>query len=257
MTIEELARRADIAFTTIRLYQHRGLLHPPARRGRVGIYDQTHLARLRLITELRSRGYSLAAIKELADDWQQGRTLTQVLGLEAEAVAAITPGVELRLLPNELARHFEGVDLTPASMNRAFELGLVAFDNDQIIVHDPAFLEVGSSLARMGVPLEEILDEYEHLRATTNELAERFTRLFQRNLWQPFADAGMPAEQITTLTESLATLGPLAETIVQTTLHRALADQAAQFLDEHATALAHKNQPAPPKRAPRTSSNRG
>ena len=44
-----------------------------------------HRARLELIASLQERGYSLAAIKELVDTWQEGRSLTQVLGLEAGA----------------------------------------------------------------------------------------------------------------------------------------------------------------------------
>jgi hypothetical protein len=49
MTIEELARRADTATTTVRMYQTKGLLPPPERRERTGYYGKAHLSRLRLI----------------------------------------------------------------------------------------------------------------------------------------------------------------------------------------------------------------
>ena len=43
-TIDELARAAATKVSTIRLYQQRGLLPPPVIEGRVGVYDDTHLA---------------------------------------------------------------------------------------------------------------------------------------------------------------------------------------------------------------------
>src|ERR1700733_12753611 len=82
LTIDELARASGTKVSTIRLYQQRGLLPPPAIDGRVGYYDERHLARLRLVADLRGRGFSLAAIRELADTWESGRDLGALLGLE-------------------------------------------------------------------------------------------------------------------------------------------------------------------------------
>src|SRR5450432_2209596 len=81
LTIDELARAAGTKVSTIRLYQQRGLLPPPAIEGRVGFYDETHLARLRLVADLQTRGFSLAAIQELADTWESGRDLGALLGV--------------------------------------------------------------------------------------------------------------------------------------------------------------------------------
>ena len=67
LTIDELARAAGTKVSTIRLYQQRGLLPPPAIEGRVGFYDETHLARLRLVADLQTRGFSLAAILAIVD----------------------------------------------------------------------------------------------------------------------------------------------------------------------------------------------
>ncbi len=48
-TIDELAYAAGVTSRSIRLYQDRGLLRGPRLRGRVGLYGEGHLARLRLI----------------------------------------------------------------------------------------------------------------------------------------------------------------------------------------------------------------
>src|SRR5215469_5205231 len=84
LTIEELASQAGTATTTVRMYQSKGLLPPPERRGRVGYYGQGHLARLRLIAQLQEQGFSLASIKQLTDAWESGRGLDDILGLEAQ-----------------------------------------------------------------------------------------------------------------------------------------------------------------------------
>jgi len=65
MTVEELAERSGESVRTIRFYQSEGVLPPPVRRGRQARYDETHLERLRAISELQQRGLRLSAIKEL------------------------------------------------------------------------------------------------------------------------------------------------------------------------------------------------
>jgi DNA-binding transcriptional MerR regulator len=233
MTIEELAHASGVAFTTIRLYQHRGLLPPPEKKGRVGYYDASHLARLQLIGELSERGFSLAAINELVDDWQRGRSLGDVLGLESDVATLLQPPPTMRLTPAELMERLSGLAMTGEVMQRAIVLGLVKADGTDFVV-DPTFLEVGSTLIGMGIPAGALLDEYEHLTEVTEALAGRFTALFDDHLWQPFVEAGMPEDRFGPLSDDLARLAPLAETITTVLLRRALATEASRFLAEKA-----------------------
>lgn len=64
--VEELAEAADVGVDTIRYYQRRKLLAPPTRQGRIAVYSDSHLARLRQIHDLSERGFTLAQIKELS-----------------------------------------------------------------------------------------------------------------------------------------------------------------------------------------------
>src|SRR3712207_2361123 len=91
MTIDELARRAGTTSRNVRAYQERGLVPPPDRAGRVGVYGEGHLARLRLIASLLDRGFSLASIGELLRAWEAGHSVRDVLGLEAAATAVDEP----------------------------------------------------------------------------------------------------------------------------------------------------------------------
>ena len=62
LRVEELAERADVSVDTIRFYQKRRLLPPPAREGRVAWYGPEHLERLARIRELQAQGLTLALI---------------------------------------------------------------------------------------------------------------------------------------------------------------------------------------------------
>src|SRR5690625_4256388 len=81
-SIDELARKAGMTVRNVRAYQERGLLPPPERRGRRGVYEVSHLSRLRVIGQLLDRGYTLANIDELIQTWEKGQNLSQLLGLE-------------------------------------------------------------------------------------------------------------------------------------------------------------------------------
>ncbi|MEI6874164.1 MAG: helix-turn-helix domain-containing protein [Spirochaetota bacterium] len=62
-TIDELVDLTGLQRRTIRFYVEKGLLEPPAGRGRGGFYDAEHLARLREIVQAREEGRSLASIR--------------------------------------------------------------------------------------------------------------------------------------------------------------------------------------------------
>jgi DNA-binding transcriptional MerR regulator len=238
MTIDQLAAAAGVVVSTVRLYQNRGLLAPPHRRGRVGWYDATHLGRLRLIGQLQERGFSLAAIKELVDGMEKGDSLRAILGLGDRPSTWVVE--EPRTMPlSELAAFLPQVELTPQLALRVMELGLarLADEPGQATLLQPSFLEIGSELAALGVPAEVILDEYEVLRDDAMRIAGRFTDVFRTHLWEPFVESGMPAERVTELVGALEKLGPLAEGVVVMALRHALQELAERFIHEEAPRL--------------------
>jgi DNA-binding transcriptional MerR regulator len=237
LTIEELARQADTATSTVRMYQSKGLLPAPQRRGRVGYYGQGHLARLRLIAQLQGEGFSLASIKRLTDAWENGRSLDDVLGLEAQVAATWGSEEPVRLGPERYEELFPGQEITPENFQRAIALDLVTIEDGAIVVKSPRLLEIGSELARSGMPVDDTLDELEALQTFTAAIAERFTRVFERHVWIPFVEAGLPADEVRQLTESLQRLNTLAEGVVDVTLRDALRRKAGEFLIEQASLL--------------------
>ena len=63
LTLEELTDRVGMSVRNVRFYTTRGLVPPPIRRGRSGFYSADHVARLELVQELQSHGFTLAAIE--------------------------------------------------------------------------------------------------------------------------------------------------------------------------------------------------
>jgi DNA-binding transcriptional MerR regulator len=63
LTLDDLTGRIGISVRTLRFYTSKGLVPPPVRRGRSGYYTPEHVARLELVQELQSHGFTLAAIE--------------------------------------------------------------------------------------------------------------------------------------------------------------------------------------------------
>src|ERR1700728_3082860 len=60
MFIGEEARRAGVAASTLRYYEHEGLLPRPARSANRRIYDSRVMGRIRIIQLARDAGFSIA-----------------------------------------------------------------------------------------------------------------------------------------------------------------------------------------------------
>jgi DNA-binding transcriptional MerR regulator len=242
LTIDELAQAAGVVVSTVRLYQNRGLLPRPVKRGRVGYYGAGHLGRLRLVGELQDRGFSLAGIKALLDGMDRGESLQAVLGVEGGGGGGRATWVSeqaVTMTMAELAVHLPAVELDAGLVRRTIELGLLEFlpDGTGVIVRSPSFLRIGSELAALGMPPSVVLDEYEKLAQETEQIAARFTDVFRSHLWAPFVERGMPEAEIARLVGALEKLGPLAEAVVETSLRHALQESAERFVEAEATRL--------------------
>src|SRR5437773_5465297 len=154
LTIDDLARRVQLPVRTIREYHTMRLLPPPERRGRLGLYGDRHVQRLRLISRLQRRGYSLAGIRDLLGAWESGTDLVTVLGVDgSQAALDETP---LRLTRAELFQRLPSLE--EATLARAGRIGLVRPHGDHFGVRSPALLGLVADWVRAGVPPGEALD---------------------------------------------------------------------------------------------------
>ncbi|WP_457464600.1 MerR family transcriptional regulator [Streptomyces sp. TE5632] len=173
--MEELARRAGITVRTLRFYRERKLLPPPRREGRIAWYDDHHLARLRTITALLERGHTLNGIAELAEAFDHGRDVGELLGMNTP-----TEETPVRLTPEELADRFTG-EATPENLAAAMDLGYLGTDGEEIVHISRRLLDVSSALVREGIPLAEVLRAGREVRAHAEAMADLFAELILRH----------------------------------------------------------------------------
>jgi DNA-binding transcriptional MerR regulator len=191
LTIDDLARRVQLPVRTIREYHTMRLLPPPERQGRLGLYRDRHVQRLRLITRLQRRGYSLAGIRDLLGAWESGTDLVTLLGVdESQAALDETP---LRLTRAELFQRLP--DLDEATLGRAGRIGLLRrCGEDHFLVRSPALLGLVADWVRAGVPLDHALDLIEALSGDLDTLAIRLAGLIVERIWEPVSAAGRGGE---------------------------------------------------------------
>lgn len=140
LSVDDLARRAGLPVRTIREYQTMGVLPPPERRGRVGIYRQAHLSRLELIGRLQHRGYSLAGIRDLLASWADGGDLGDVLGLAPDELIHLDePGTPATI--DELTRLLP--QFVPHRLDDLLAVGVVeACGPERYCVPSPSLLQL-------------------------------------------------------------------------------------------------------------------
>jgi DNA-binding transcriptional MerR regulator len=234
--LDELARRAGVASTTVRLYRSKGLLAPPRLEGRTGWYDEIHLDRLRLIARLQEQGFSLASIATLLDRWEQGDGLDALIRVEGELGPLLGDDLAVELDPADLLGRFPPGAMTPELMQRAATLGIVTPTEDgRLRVSDRRFVESGSTLARLGIPLDVVLDEWEALLTHTDDIARRFIELFEQRLapagWQESLEPGTAQELASTLAQLRTTAQQVLSAALDATLARLGRERLSAVLD--------------------------
>jgi DNA-binding transcriptional MerR regulator len=207
MTIEQLAGEVGMSVRNIRNHHSRGLLLPPEVRARVGYYGPEHVARLQLIQDLQADGFNLAAIERLISGSEgiAGR----LLGLHAAVTAPFEPETPQVVTREELEQRFGTAK--PKDVERVRRLRvLVPLGEDRFEVTSPALLAAAEQVMALGIPLRTTLELIERVSRDCDSVARAFTKLFLREIWEPFEREGQPPEQWDELIGAVDSLRPLA-----------------------------------------------
>ena len=228
--VDDLAQAAGTTVRNVRAYQDRGLLPPPRKVGRVGIYDEGHLARLRVISELLDRGYTLANIGEILQAYGQGQNVAELVGLE---VAITGPWSDERpeyITAEELTELF-GTPAEGEDLELAIELGVLEPEGDRFRVPSPRQLRAAAELAATGIPVHAILEHGRRMRVDIDRVAEQFVGLVTEFLFDPLGDV-VPPEEIPRLASVIERLRPVAQTVVEAELAKAMERHTTQQAGE-------------------------
>jgi DNA-binding transcriptional MerR regulator len=165
--IDDLARIAGTTTRNIRVYRDRGLLPPPVRIGRIAVFNDTHLTRLRLITSMLNRGYNIAHVHEMLSAWEEGKNLGDVLGLETALIgtwAAEKPATMTRADAERL------VD-DPKAFDRLVERQLLRVENDTVTVMRPKLIEAFNEIRTYGIGYDTLIDLHEQVVPHIDEIS--------------------------------------------------------------------------------------
>jgi DNA-binding transcriptional MerR regulator len=207
LTIEQLAAESGMSVRNIRNHHTRGLLPPPEVRARVGYYNSEHVARLRLILDLQADGFNLAAIERLLSG--SDGLAERLLGLRQAVTTPFEPESAELITAQELAERFGEVDAKDIERVRKLRL-LVPLGDGRFEVPSPALLAAAEEVLALGIPLSAALVLVERVKRDCDSISRAFTKLFLRELWEPFEQAGQPDDRWDELIEAVNSLRPLA-----------------------------------------------
>ncbi len=234
--IDELAREAGTTVRNVRAYQDRALLPPPRREGRIGLYSDAHLARLRLIGQLLERGYTLSNIAELIAAMEHGHDLGQLLGLGEALTGPWSDEMPTYVTLDELVELF-GSAATTDALDEALRLGVLEREDDRFRVASPRLLHAGAELVTAGIPLDAVFDTLRRLRRDVDRIATRLVELTAMHIFDRYGEDLPPPEDVPRLAEVVRRLRPLAQMVVDAELARAMERHVRRHLGQHLARL--------------------
>jgi DNA-binding transcriptional MerR regulator len=223
LTIDELAARAGVTVRTVRFYSSRGLLPAPRLRGRLGLYGGDHLARLDLIRELQTLGFTLSAIERhlerIPDD-----ASPEDLALHRALLAPWTSDQSEDLDRHELNQR-AGQHLDDNRIGALSALGILErIDDDHIRLPSPAMLDVGLRILDLDLPLDMLVQAKHIVEQHTAQIAVDLRELFAANVLRPYREHGRPEQERDRVRAVTDQLRPLTIQVLVNGFQRAVND---------------------------------
>jgi DNA-binding transcriptional MerR regulator len=180
LTVDQLAARVGMTVRNVRAYAARGLLPPPRLVGRTGFYGRQHVARLQLVRQMLTEGWSLSVIERtLASAPATASTTT--LALHRALVAPwLLPEPE-ETTAEALAER-AGLPVDHGLVDELVAFGLVErVDDERLQVLDPALLTAGLAVVELGVEPRALLAAQARVVEHVRDIARTYVQMFVEN----------------------------------------------------------------------------
>jgi DNA-binding transcriptional MerR regulator len=199
-TIDELAGLTGVPSRTIRFYQSKGTLTSPRRQGRVALYGQEHVDRLKLIAELQDRGLRLDAIRDvLSEVAGGGDSLQNWLGVGERLQIPWNDERPVVLTAAELKKRFQVS--RPGQLADLERTGMIRREGNSLpasyVVPSPGLLDIGVRLERAGVDVDTAIGAAELMRQAMRSLSDDLVSYFADRAGKGFGLAGRPEDVVT------------------------------------------------------------
>jgi len=231
LTIDELAARVGLTVRNVRAYAARGLLPAPRLRGRTGLYDEEHLARLTLVKEMLADGYTLAAVERVLAHAPEG-VAAQGLALHR---ALLTPWLpeEPEVLDLSTLESRAGAPISEHLLDLLVDLGLVVRQPDgRLRIESPSLLRAGLQVVALGIPAEIVVAAQRRVTEHAQAAARIYVEMFRDTVWRAFADDGQPAEEWPRVQQAVERVQPVASQAMLAAFRLAMAQAVDAALGE-------------------------
>lgn len=229
LTVDQLAERTGVPVRTIRFYAGKGLIPAPRLRGRTGLYDAGHRARLELVSELAGLGFTLSAIeKQLARVPLDAGP--EELALQRALLAPWIPEHDEEIGYRELDAR-AGRSLSASELCTLEHLGALTRLDGSVRVHGEISLAAAIGVLDAGLPPELWQRAQAAIERHTSALADDLMALFQDEVLQPYRDRGRPAAERGRLAFALSRLKPITVQGVVASFGRAVNRTIRQRVD--------------------------
>ncbi|KRD16893.1 MerR family transcriptional regulator [Mycobacterium sp. Root265] len=236
--IDELAQLAGTTTRNIRVYRDRGLLHPPLRVGRIALFNDTHLTRLRLITSLLDRGYNIAHVHEMLSAWEQGKGVGDLLGLESAIAGSWATEKPERMSVADAKRL---IDDDPG-FERMLGLGVIKLEDDEAIVVRPKLIEAFNEIRQYGVATDKLIGLHEQIAPLVDQISGLLVQAgIEEALHRINPGAALPpdteiAELLTMLvrfrTQAVSAVSSTLAFSIETTIESAVGQILGELIDK-------------------------
>ncbi len=208
LSLEELTARVGMSVRTVRFYASRGLVPAPVRRGRSGYYGRDHVARLELVQELQSHGFTLAAIERYVGGIPADASPEDV-ALRRAMLAPWQADLPIRMTLAEIeSRADRGLDDDDLAVLAS--LGIVrAIDPEDHPGHYEVAvsqLSVGLGLLEVGFPLAAARAAAEVYAAHGQQIARELYEVFRTEVWPVYRESGATPATVQDIVERLKPL---------------------------------------------------
>ncbi len=204
LTLDELTNRVGLSVRNVRFYTTRGLVPPPIRRGRSGYYTPDHVARLELVQELQSHGFTLAAIERYVSRIPDDAS-PEDIALHRTMLAPWQVEAPVEMSRAELDRRC-GRTLTDDDRDTLAALGIALRTKRGRYQVAESQLSVGLGLLDLGFPTEAAVAAADIYADHGRQLAKELHELFRTMVWPLYKESGAQPDQLREVVERLKPL---------------------------------------------------
>lgn len=204
LTLDELTNRVGLSVRNIRFYTTKRLVPPPIRRGRAGYYTPDHVARLELVQELQSHGFTLSAIERYLSKIPTDAA-PEDIALHRTMLAPWQSEAPEEMSRSELDRRANRT-LTDKDLATLAALGIALRAKRGRYQVAVSQLTVGLGLLDLGFPTEAAIAASEVYAEHGRQIAKELGNLFRTMVWPVYKESGASPERLREVVERLKPL---------------------------------------------------